>query len=896
MSDRPSRQVFVVSPQTSKLRFALTAAGCACAGFGVVWASLAVRGMLRGAEAPARVERLDLAAEPDTAPSPIAAAAPLADEAPERRFARFPIEQTAFGTPRGEGDAPPAPQRSASPGRFGQALPPVEPELTDTSSPAMESGDDEGTGSRAPGLVTALSGSDATEAPPADPDFAGPAAAPFIESPVEDIPAPYAGELDRAADLEPQASTDNPSRFQSAEPVDDVGPTAPDEARLPEDLGDIAAPTGEIRALAPSSPPAGRGNPLRQPAGASPPNTTDTPPPHPRMPAAAPLPAGLGNPLRRPASPAPLSSTEALPQHPFAAAPMPDAAPLSSSFPPPASSSRTAMMAGRTAGFSDRADEGFDDGAPIPAHAQPGRAAAAPIGAGMPFAAAPPIGPPPATASGGGALRGASLPPDQFPLTPTGQGRPGAIQLEGVQTPQLALEKRGPREIQVGKTARFEILVRNVGSATANDVVLRDSVPFGTALVATTPPASPTHASGGQGDASAPASDLVWQLGALPPGGQARVALDVMPLQEGDVGSVASVSFRADASVRARATRPALEIVAEAPLPVLVGLESRLTITISNPGSGIATGVVLEGLLPEGLTHQAGHELEFDVGALSPGESRTIDLVLATTGPGVHALRLTARADGQIEVSETVKIAVTAPTLELAVQMPSRRYLQRPATCVLSMTNAGTAPAVGVELVAQLPPGMKFIRATNAGYYEERTHRVLWNLEELPAAETGQVEVVVMPIALGPQKVVAAARTTAGLSDQIGHTVEVEGLAALAFEVADSEDPIEVGGVSEYVIRVANQGTKPASGVRVSATLLGDMEPVDARGPSPHRVDNLTISFEPLAKLAPSEEATYRIRVRGRREGDQRVQVQLTSDDQPAPITKEEVTRVYADR
>ena len=54
--------------------------------------------------------------------------------------------------------------------------------------------------------------------------------------------------------------------------------------------------------------------------------------------------------------------------------------------------------------------------------------------------------------------------------------------------------------------------------------------------------------------------------------------------------------------------------------------------------------------------------------------------------------------------------------------------------------NAGTAPAVGVELVAQLPPGLKFVRANNSGYYEERTHRVLWNLEELPAAETGEVE------------------------------------------------------------------------------------------------------------------------------------------------------------
>ena len=68
------------------------------------------------------------------------------------------------------------------------------------------------------------------------------------------------------------------------------------------------------------------------------------------------------------------------------------------------------------------------------------------------------------------------------------------MQLEGLQTPQLALEKRGPREIQVGKAARYEILVRNVGTATAQDVTLRDAVPYGTTLITTTPPASPVGA------------------------------------------------------------------------------------------------------------------------------------------------------------------------------------------------------------------------------------------------------------------------------------------------------------------------------------------------------------------------------------------------------------------
>jgi len=515
--------------------------------------------------------------------------------------------------------------------------------------------------------------------------------------------------------------------------------------------------------------------------------------------------------------------------------------------------------------------------------------------AANPFAVAPPMGPP--TPRAGVAMfdpRG-PLPsgPAVGPAPPAvaGQGRPGAAQLEGLQTPQLAVEKRGPREIQVGKPARYEILVRNVGTAIAQDVTLRDAVPYGTTLITTTPPASPAGAAAAANDPT----DLLWPLGTLAPGAEARVSMEVMPQIEGEIGSVASVSFRTEASARSRATKPALHLEASEAKPVRIGGELKLSLKVSNPGTGITTGIVIEGALPEGVSHGAGRELEFDVGQLRPGESRTIDLVMGSTGPGVHTASFTARADGRLEISQPVRLEVTAPTLELSAQMPSRRYLQRPATCVLSMVNAGTAAARSIELAAQLPPGMKFVRANNAGWYEERTHRVLWNLEELPPGEVGTVEMVLMPVDLGPQRIVAAARSSDGPSDQKIHTVEVEGLAALFFEVTDSEDPIEVGGMTEYIIRIGNQGTKAAGGVRLTATLLGDLEPLDAKGPVAHRIDNLAFIFEPLAKLAPAEEAVFRVRVRGRREGDQRMQVQLISDDHPAPITKEEITRVYAD-
>ena len=153
-----------------------------------------------------------------------------------------------------------------------------------------------------------------------------------------------------------------------------------------------------------------------------------------------------------------------------------------------------------------------------------------------------------------------------------------------------------------------------------------------------------------------------------------------------------------------------------------------------------------------------------------------------------------------------------------------------------------------------------------------------------------------MPVQAGQQRITAAARSSDGPSAQVAHLCSVEGLAAISFQVMDSEDPIEVDGLTEYVIRISNDGTKVATGVRVAVTLLGDLEPVEATGPGGHRVENLAIEFEPLAKLGPGEEAVYRVRVRGRRAGDQRVQVQLVSEDHPSPITKEEITVVYDDR
>lgn len=465
-----------------------------------------------------------------------------------------------------------------------------------------------------------------------------------------------------------------------------------------------------------------------------------------------------------------------------------------------------------------------------------------------------------------------------------GTGTPGNKELEGPQTPQLTIQKFVPEEIQVGKEAVFQVKVTNSGQIAAHDVEVRDHVPKGTRLVGSTPQAS----RGAEGE-------LVWSLGTMQPGDEASVDVRLMPEAEGNIGSVASVRFNAEASARTVATKPELVIQASAPNQVLIGEEAKLSITISNPGSGIAYGVVLEEHVPPGMLHEAGEELEYAVGDLAPNESRQLDLTLVADSPGVTTNVLLARADANVKVENRVDIEVIAPELDVALAGPKRRYLEREATYTLSVSNPGTAPARNVELVAYLPNGLEFVSANNSGHYQPANRTVHWSLDELPVRETGMVRLTTLPVEAGEQTLRFSSSAEPGLAVEKEQPIMVEGVAAILFQVVDVDDPIELGGETTYEIRVVNQGSKAATNVQLMATLPPEMRAVAAEGPARHTIEANRVIFEGLSRLAPKADTTYRVRVQGLQPGDLRLSVQLLTDEMTTPVTKEESTRVYSD-
>lgn len=479
-----------------------------------------------------------------------------------------------------------------------------------------------------------------------------------------------------------------------------------------------------------------------------------------------------------------------------------------------------------------------------------------------------------APAAGGAAASGAE-----------GTARPGDASLEGPQTAQVTLQKILPAEIQVGKPAVFKILIRNSGALTVPKLEVRDPIPWGVRIMRTTPQA-----------VQGPQGEILWSLGPLAPGDERILETEVMPLQEGEIGSVATLSVITAASARTTATRPQLVLRAQMPQQVMIGEEVTMLITISNPGSGTATGVVLEEHVPTELQHPAGTDLENWLGDIRPGETREVQLKLRAVRPGTAGNLLVARAEGNLRVEERTPIQVRAPQLDLLVEGATRRFLDRQTTYRITIRNPGTAPARNVHLTASLPGGMQFVSANNAGSYDSTTHSVHWLLEELPTNQQGTVELTVVPIAVGTQNLTCAARADLGLVAENVLPVEVEGIAAIHFQVADTVDPVELGRETAYEIRVVNQGTKAAESIQLAAVLPEGMRLIGAEGPTAHSANGDEVLFEKLPRLPPKAEVTYRLRVQAAAPGDHRVRVQLLSDDMQLPVTKEESTRIFTDQ
>ena len=463
-----------------------------------------------------------------------------------------------------------------------------------------------------------------------------------------------------------------------------------------------------------------------------------------------------------------------------------------------------------------------------------------------------------------------------------GTGLPGTSALEGVQTPHLTIQKILPEEVVIDQPTTLKTVIQNVGNSTAKNVTINDRVPQGTRLISTIPETTVS-----------PDGELRWMVGNLDPNVQLIIEMKVLPLREGEIGSVASVSYMGEASGRIVVTRPMLKVDVKAPSDIKLGESALIEIIVSNPGTATATNIIFENIVPEGFYHPAGRVVENKaITALEPRGSKRLTLSLTCVGAGNLVNHVIVKADGNLMVENKTTIRASAPVLDLEIVGAKTRFLERRSDYRLLVANKGNAAANNVALELALPAAVQFVSTNQSGVYESSSHTVHWALEELPPQEAGEIELIVMPVQKGEHSLRFLGTGENNLRAETVLPISIDGIPAITFEVVGDSNLVEIGKDVVYEIRVANRGTRAAENVRVRVALADGMSFVKAEG-ARYQANGGIVQFETIPQLGPKSENVYKLTARCQVDGDHRVNVQVVSDDLRSPVTKEESTRVF---
>jgi uncharacterized repeat protein (TIGR01451 family) len=464
------------------------------------------------------------------------------------------------------------------------------------------------------------------------------------------------------------------------------------------------------------------------------------------------------------------------------------------------------------------------------------------------------------------------LGPGQQPDNPTGR-----------QEPAVSIEWIGPPQAKVGRPADFTIAVHNACNIPVQQVMVRVRIPAGITVTATEP------------KAFAEGNVLMWECGTMGPKQEKNLQLRVVPDGRGNLGCQAWVTFTGSSAMHVKVTEPKLSLKGAAPEHVMIGDAATFALTVSNPGDGQAEQVRIHAQLSDGLEHPRGKNVDFEVGNLAPGESRTVQLICATKTGGEQRCEGLAEAEGDLKAQDRCAVNVIVPRLDLEVAGPKLRYLDRKALYAIKVTNPGDAPATNVSISDQIPPGFKFVQASDGGRHDFSTRTVSWFLGEVGPGQVREVKLEVVAINPGEHHHRVSAQAARGLKVENDILTRVEGLSALLLEVVDTEDPIEVGAETSYEIRITNTGSKTETDIKLVCLIPEKMQFKGAQGPSRFHEQGKEVIFEVLPKLAPRADAIYRVNVKALAPGDVRFKTQITSTNLIEPVIEMESTRIYED-
>ncbi len=416
--------------------------------------------------------------------------------------------------------------------------------------------------------------------------------------------------------------------------------------------------------------------------------------------------------------------------------------------------------------------------------------------------------------------------------------------------PELDIIKTSKvRQASPGQTFAYDITVSNIGSDTAQNVTLNDTLPPETSFISATD--GGTHSAG----------VVTWTLGTLQPNSSYTVHVEAQadtviangtPLLntasvQGQNSAAALLPPVSSSLLLPVTSSPILDIDYSVDQPtVQPGGALLYTIIVRNTGNDTATNAAVSALLPAGTAPQSidsfgafvGNEATWNIGSLPP--SGQIDLqfsvrVLSGIPDGASEISVaTIVADNAPAAAASTTTVVSArPSLVLSKTAPGSVNAGDSLTYALDYFNQGNAAAFDLVIEDNLPAGTSFVAASNNGI-EVSPGVVRWNLGALAPLAGGRVTVEVATVSgVNDGSVITnvASASSTGTSSAVAQATTIErSHTELEVTITAAQDPVAAGAQEVLTVAWTNTGNQDTTNALVTATVPPDTGFVSATG------------------------------------------------------------------
>ncbi len=372
-----------------------------------------------------------------------------------------------------------------------------------------------------------------------------------------------------------------------------------------------------------------------------------------------------------------------------------------------------------------------------------------------------------------------------------------------------------------------------------------------------------------------------------------------------------------------------LDVSVRGPSTAAVGSSVQVEVQVINRGTAPATKLLVTDRFDAGLQHAASASpIERDLIDLQPGASTRLAVTFRVVEPGEqcqdievtgeggaratarHCLTATvASADPSSAPGSSAPTPSPAPagdraTLSVRQTGPDRKTVGETARFTIQVTNSSGQAVDDLVISDTFETSLEPVSATDGKEWMPG-NAIGWRIGTLDAGQSVRREVEFKCAHETPRacsRVNVTAKNMQPLSDEAcveivgascARAPAAEGANPINVSVAETTDPVRVGGDTTYQVLVENKGQLSQFDVVVVATLSEELKLDTIAGPVRGSVVPPTVRFPAIKELRANESPlSYELRATAVRAGTAKVRVDVTCRGQTRPVSAEQTTQV----